>query len=179
MQKALLTLTVSLMFAATGTAVRAGTMPIVVRATAEAGGFINAGSPSYFDNDAAFSVAATPATAARSLTGVTSNASATFTELRAFSRNDLVSDSRAWSVARAEDTLTIQPLGNPTGSTRLELTWQVEGSLSGDGAKSAGLNSAYRPDTAGPGQPTIGLSPHPYFTNGTFNDLLTLLIPRN
>ena len=117
--------------------------PFVVEAVARADGTLSIGGPQYNERNAAPTAALTPVTAQGSLPGVASNASATFTQLKAFSSNN--GGAEVGASAQANDTLTIVAAGNPVGTTRLEMTWLIDGTLSGSNTK-VEFESDYRAD---------------------------------
>ncbi len=174
MNKFLFTLATGLALTLCASSVRAGAVaPFTVEAKALAIGFDSSGS--YSEIDVTSSAAMTPVTAQGSQTGVASNASATFTEFKAFARNDLVSGSNARADAEASDTLTIDTAGSPVGTTRLEMTWQIDGTLSGSGDQSATFSSDYRIDTSGSGHPNLTAGTNSYTTNGSINESVTFV----
>lgn len=85
--------------------------------------------------DTKFTAATAPAVAEFIGSNGAGSASADFTELKAFGfDNTAISGSHfGFGRAFANDTLTISPDGSPVGTTRLEITWQVSGTISGDG----------------------------------------------
>ncbi len=120
--------------------------PFVVEAVAQVNGGPDDVSD-YFERNAVPTAALTPVTAQGSLPDFVSNASATFTQLKAFSSSDNDESGEAGADAEANDTLTIAAAGNPVGITRLEMTWQIDGTLSGSGSQ-VEFQSDYRTDAA-------------------------------
>ena len=129
------------------------------------------------DRDSALDAAGAPATAQATVSNGSASASANFTELKAFARFDggVVSTSDfATAGALLQDTIMIEVPGSPAGTTRLELTWQLDGTLGGNGRVRA-FSSDYRTDAAGQGFPDLSAGSFSTNTPGPVSQPVTFV----
>ena len=153
---------------------RAGFNPFVVRVEATA----TAQPPlSGSATDTKFTAATAPAEIQFTGDSGNASASATFTELKGFAFDNTARSGSQFAEGRtlAADTLTITAPGSPSGTTRLEMTWDVDGTI-GDGG-SILLAADYSLNTTDNlGDPELDAGFFQFTNSGPFDESLTMVL---
>ncbi len=118
-----------------------------------------------------FDTANAPATNQSSNATQDASSSANFTALKSFAENSASGDLASAKV-QVDDRLTVNTSGSPLGATRLEISWQLGGTITG--IASAILKSTYRLDGTND-QPNLTSDELLFDTVGAFNQEVTFV----
>jgi hypothetical protein len=124
--------------------------------------------------DTAFTAAEAPAISQVNEAGSIASAVANFTELNVLASKSTAISPSSVALAIASDTLTIAVIGAPAGATRLELTWQISGTITGTDSDLL-FSSRFRPNTFGDGFPDRSAGSFTRSTPGTVNQTKTFI----